>query len=360
MNLENLGYNPFFEENRNRLGLGDFSVGRVMAEHKGSYKVINEKSEFLAKITGKQMFEAQSREDYPAVGDWVVIEELDSEKAVIRGILPRKTIIKRKSGDRNKSGEKTDVQIIAANIDVAFAVESIDRDYNLNRFERYFALARDGGAKGAIILNKIDLISKEELEMKLAEIKNRFKGADIICVSAANNQGLDELRQYILPAKTYCFLGSSGVGKSSIINKLIGEESIRTDDISSYSGRGKHTTTNREMYFLPEGGILIDNPGMREVGMIDSGTGVDDLFDEIIALAENCKYDDCTHTHEPGCAVLAALESGDLDKEKYANYINLKKEAQYYQMSSLQKREKDRQFGKFINKAKKDLKKYKY
>lgn len=358
--LEDLGYDDFFESSRKKLGWGDFSVARVMAEHKGAYEVINQNGEFLAKITGKQIFNALSREDYPAVGDWAAISELDTERAVIRGVLPRKTIIKRKFGDKNKMGDKTEVQVIGANIDVAYVVESIGRDYNLNRFERYFSIARDGGVVSAIILNKTDLISQEELSLKLEQLKQRFNDINIVATSTVNDEGLTELRKNILPGKTYCFLGSSGVGKSSLINKLLGENIIKTDDISFRANRGKHITTGREMYFLKDGGLVIDNPGMREVGMADASAGIDSLFDEITVLAEGCKYADCTHIHEPDCAVLAALKSGRLDEGKYNNYTNLKKEAEYYELSALEKREKDRDFGKFIKKAKKDISQIKH
>jgi len=358
--IEDFGYDAFFESNQKKLGLGEFSVARVTVEHRGAYEVINENGEFLAKITGKQMFNASSREDYPAVGDWVLITELNAGQAVIQAMLSRKTIIKRKFGNKNKTGEKTETQIIAANINVAFVVESVGRDYNLNRFERYFALAAEGGVRPAIILNKVDLISKEELKLKLLEIKKRFPEIDVIPTSTVSGEGLDELRAYIVKGKTYCFLGSSGVGKSSLVNKLLGESVIRTEDISSYSGRGKHITTNREMYFLPNGGIVIDNPGMREVGMIDVGSGIDELFDEITVLSKGCKYKDCTHVQESGCQVLESLKSGKLDEAKYSNYIRLKKEAEFYEMSDLEKRQKDRSFGQFVKKAKKELKGYKF
>jgi ribosome biogenesis GTPase len=323
---------------------------RVISEYKGAYKVRNENGEFLAKVTGKRIFDALSREDYPAVGDWVIIEELLEQQAVIKEILPRHTIIKRK-----EIGKEA-VQIIATNIDVAFIIESVDRDFNLNRFERYFAIAKDGGAKPVIILNKIDLISKEELDLKSIQVKSRFSDIDFIPTSIMTNEGLNKLRIYIEKGKTYCFLGSSGVGKSSLINKLLGKNIIKTEDISLRVGRGKHVTTSRDMYFLENGGIVIDNPGMREVGMTDTGTGINTLFDEINILAKKCKYVDCAHIHEPGCEVLSLLKSGKLDKDKYSNYINLKNEAEHYEMNELEKREKNRQFGKFIKKAKKELK----
>lgn len=351
---EDLGYDALFESNRKKLKLDNFSIARVVVEYKGAYKVKNAEDELLAKITGKQMFNALSREDYPAVGDWVAISKADKERAVIQGILPRKTIIKKKYSGKNET------QIVATNIDTAFIVESVDRDYNLNRFERYFSIAADGGVKSAIILNKIDLISKKELDLKLTQIKNRFHDIDFIFTSTITDEGLNELRNYIIRGKTYCFLGSSGVGKSSLINILLGKNIIKTESIGSRTNRGKHVTTNREMYFLENGGIVIDNPGMREVGITDVGVGIDNLFDEITLLARNCKYTDCTHVHEPGCGVLIALNSGRLDKNKYLNYINLKKEAEHYEMTKTEKKEKDRKFGKFIMKAKKQLDKYRY
>jgi len=360
MKIEDFGYDSFFEASRNNLQLGDFSVARVVTELKGAYRVRNESGEYLAKVTGKQVFKALSREDYPAVGDWVAISTLDDEHAVIQGLLPRRTMIKRRHGDKNRAGERRDVQVIAANIDVAFVVESVDRDYNLNRFERYFAIARDGGVAPAIILNKIDLISPEELENRLRELKDRFPGVDMVLTSIVNDEGLDDLRGYLEPGKTYCFLGSSGVGKSSLINKLLGADSIRTGGISSYSGRGKHTTTARQMYFLQSGAIVIDNPGMREVGMTDASQGIDSFFNEVAALARACKYVNCTHTHEPGCAVIKAVESGSLDAGKYSNYVALRKEAEFYEMNDFERREKDRQFGKFIKTVKKELKNFGY
>ncbi len=352
MKLEDLGYDAFFESNLKKLDLNSYLVARVIAEYKEAYRVRSVTGEYLAKITGKQMFNALSRTDYPAVGDWVAITELNKEQAVIHKILPRKTILKRKYSSRQES------QIIATNIDLAFVIESVDRDYNLNRFERYFVLAKDGNIKPVIVLNKIDLISDAELNLKIDQIQGRFNDVDIIPTSAIAERGLDELMRYVTRGKTYCFLGSSGVGKSSLINKLLGRDAIKIREISHRTGRGKHATTSREIYFLENGGIVIDNPGMREVGMADSNAGIGDVFGEITALSEDCKYVDCTHTHEPGCAVLDAVQSKELDEDKYSNYVKLKKEAEYYSMTELEKRRKGRQFGKFVKKALEQLKKY--
>lgn len=350
--IEDLGYDSFFEFNREKLGLDISKVARVIAEHKESYKVKNINGEYLAKITGKQIFKASSREDYPAVGDWVEISELGENRAMIHSIFPRRTIIKRKYNGKNE------IQVVATNIDVAFIIESIDRDYNLNRIERYSVIAKDGGIVPVIILNKIDLISPEELSLKISQIKSRFKDIDVILTSALAEKGLYELGKYIEKNKTYCFLGSSGVGKSSLINKLINQDKIKIGDIGLRSNRGKHTTTAREMYFLENGGIVIDNPGMREVGMTDTAYGINNFFDEINFFAKKCKFLNCTHIHEPGCEVLVALEAGIIDRDKYSNYINMKKEAEHYGMTEIEKRGKNKKFGKFINKAKKELKRY--
>ncbi|MBL8029937.1 MAG: ribosome small subunit-dependent GTPase A [Candidatus Doudnabacteria bacterium] len=347
-----MGYNEFFEEGRKAMGLERFLVARVISEYRGGYKVKTGDEEFLAKITGKQIYNASSREDYPAVGDWVVIEKLNQDQAVVRGILPRKTILKRKSAG------KDEVQVIASNIDIVFVVESVNSDYNINRLERYVALARDGQIEPAVVLNKADLVTPEELIVKVSEIQNRMPGVHVICTSILKESGLQELETYITPRKTYCFLGSSGVGKSSLVKKLVGDESIKTKSINENTDKGKHTTTSREMYVLENGGILIDNPGIREVGLVDSEQGVSGSFEDVVVLEKNCKYTDCSHVHEPDCAVRAAVASGELSKDKYNNYLNLKKEAGFYKMNTVQKRQKDKRFGKFFKKKMDELKEY--
>jgi ribosome biogenesis GTPase len=349
--LERLGYNDFFEPKRESLDLTQCSIARVIAEHKGTYRVKNTEGEYLAKITGRHVFNAKRREDFPAVGDWVVITMSDEETAIINEIFKRKTILSKKHNNRKGA------QIIATNIDVAFIVESVGRDFNLNRFERYLVLINEGNIKPAIILNKVDLISSGELDMEIEQIKERFNDIDIILTSTITEQGLDELFEYIKKGRTYCFLGSSGVGKSSLINKLLGKSKIKTSEISSATGKGKHTTTSREMYFLENGGIVIDNPGTREVGIAEVTNSIENVFDEIHTLSKDCKYADCTHTHESGCAVLRALDNKSLDKDKYLNYIRLKKEAEHYEMDDVEKRGKDRKFGKFIKRSLKELKK---
>jgi ribosome biogenesis GTPase / thiamine phosphate phosphatase len=345
--LKNLGYNKSTESDIKALELEDSSVARVVAEHRGMYGVKGVSGKYLAKITGKQVFSATERDDYPAVGDWVAITMLDKEKVVIDKILPRKTIL------RKKHNNKQEGQIIATNVDAAFIVESVGENYSLNRFERYVVLAQEGSIRPIIVLNKTDLISETELKLKIREAKTRFNDIDIVSTSTVTKQGLENLMNHIKTGETYCFLGSSGVGKSSLINGLLEENTIDTGEVNSFTGKGKHTTTGRKMYFLKNGGILIDNPGMRGIGMVSMN--MDGVFEEIADLSKKCKYSDCAHEKEPGCAVLAAVEAGELDKKKFNNYIKLKKETEYYEMTKLKKRTKDKQFGKFIKKAKKQL-----
>ncbi len=328
----------------------DFPIARIVAHHRGKYRVRVDDKEFWAEITGKLLFTAESQADYPVVGDLVKISILADNHAIIHELLPRKTILKRKAAG------KAEVQVIAANIDVAFIIQAVDRDFNLNRFERYLSLVIAGKIKPIIVLNKIDLISKEELAEIITQTKNRFKKIDILITSVLRNNGIAELAKVIKKEKTYCLLGSSGVGKSSIINKLLGKNTLKTKNISLSTKKGKHTTTHRELFILENGGMIIDNPGMREVGLADTGTGVDNVFAEISKLAKACKFADCTHSHESNCAVLAAVESGKLDKGRYSNYLKLKKESDYYAMTKLEKRHKDRQFGKMVYKVMKHKK----
>jgi ribosome biogenesis GTPase len=354
INLKDIGYSDYFEDNRKRVTDNNLSPARIIAEHKELYILRNETSELSAKITGKMMFTASSREDYPAIGDWVLIKILDEKQAIIHEILPRKTVLVR------KSTSKSDTQIVASNIDTALIVQSPDRDYNLNRFERYLSLAISGNIEPVIVLNKTDLISDSDLAIKLSEIKRRFKDTDIYTTSTITGKDIVNLKKSIKKGHTYCFLGSSGVGKSSIINMFLGENLIKTGEINLYTNRGKHITTPRELFILEDGGILIDNPGMREIGVLESEAGIKNVFSEISDLAKRCKFSNCNHVNEPGCAVLLAIDSGNLDKSKYDNYIKLIKENEYNTMTRLEKREKDRKFGQFIKTAKRQIKKYKF
>lgn len=342
--INDLGFNKFFESNLKELEIEKHTIARVIAEYKEAYRVINNHGEFLAKITGKQIFNATKREDYPAVGDWVLITELRDSKAIIHQILSRKTILMKKYSDKQEN------QIIATNIDTAFIVESVDKDFNLNRFERYLIIAREANIIPVLILNKIDLISETEINNRLSQVKSRFKNVETILTSTKTEVGMSNLINNINKGKTYCFLGSSGVGKSSLINALLGKNTIKTQEINTTEERGRHTTTVRELYLLKNGGIVIDNPGTREVGVSDSYSGIDSVFKEIAELSRSCKFSNCTHTNEPECAILDAIASNLLDINKFDNYIKLKKESEYFEMNKQEKRAKDRKFGQYVKK----------
>jgi len=358
LKIEDLCYNSFFDADRKTMGFDVADLARVISEHKGSYIVKNAEGEYSAEVTGKSIFLSASREDYPVTGDWVAINKLDAGKAIITGILPRQSVLRRKYGDENKRGDKAGIQLIAANIDTAFVVESVGRDESLNRFERYLSIIKGSGIVPAVILNKIDLISDQELKDKKHILEKRFPEAKIIFASTYLPDGTKQLADNILAGKTYCFLGSSGVGKSSLINGLIGHKAAKTGHISEYSGKGKHVTTSRQMYFLDNGGILIDNPGIREVGIVGTKNDLDMVFNEISTISSGCKFRNCTHTNEPGCKVLLALDANSLDRDQYENYINLCAEVDFSEMTSLKRHEKERSFGKFMKNAKKDLSRY--
>ena len=348
--LEDLGYSEYFQSKSQLSVDTDFSLARIISEHKGRYLLRNEASVLSGKISGKMKFDARYREDYPAVGDWVLIKIISTDHACIYEILPRKTILKRKSANVSEA------QVLATNIDTAFIIQAPDRDYSLNRFERYFALAKSGNVTPAIILNKTDLLSKSELEKILSEIKNRFHNTNVYPTSTISDDGLSDLKESIEKGKTYCLLGSSGVGKSSIVNTLMGEFLMDIGEIGERANRGRHITTHRELFLLESGGLLIDTPGLREIGVLDSSVGIKDTFSEIERLSHNCKFPDCTHQHENDCAVLDAVKNGTLDSDKYKNYIKLIKEDAFNSMSSRQKKEKNKTFGKFIKTSKNNSK----
>lgn len=345
--LEDFGYDNYFKSAAKRLGLNEYLICRVIAEYKELYRVRGKKREYLAKIPGKQMFTAKKREDFPAVGDWLAIKELQQGKAIIIDILPRKNVLKKKYSNKQED------QVIATNIDTAFIVESVDKDFNLNRFERYLIIVREANIIPIFILNKIDLISETEINIKLNQIKNRFNDLEIILTSTKKDADIKDLISYIQKGKTYCFLGSSGVGKSTLINKLLVSDEIKTREISLSSGKGTHTTTTREIYLIQNGGIVIDNPGTREVGISDSSTGIETVFNEIVSISKMCRFSNCSHNQEPGCAIIAAIENNELDEEKFQNYKKMIKETNYFRMSELEKRKKDKKFGQYIKKNKK-------
>lgn len=355
MTIEDLGYNTTLEKYKVENQLDSFEIGRVVAEHKARYSVKTAEGEYDAELIGNLRFTAENRYDLPAVGDWVAFSEYDEGKALIHAIYPRKSIIERKAV--GKSGR---VQIIATNVDCGLIVQSVDRNFNLNRLERYLTICHSSDVEPVIVLSKIDLISETELQSIKDQINNRIKAAQLIAISHQTD-GYGQVENFIEAGKTYCLLGSSGVGKSTLLNNLSGKLLMKTGEISSSVNKGKHVTSHRELIVLDKGGIIIDNPGMREVGIADTSSGLETTFELILEYAEQCKFKDCTHIeHEQDCAVVQAVEEGEIDEAAYANFHKMEREKHHFEADVAERRKKDKEFGKLIKRIQKEKKKHKY
>lgn len=353
MDINDLGYNTFFEKFRNDNELVDFTVGRIVAEHKERYTIRTADTELEAEITGNLRFAATSREDFPAVGDWVALTVYEPDFGVIYKVFPRFSILSRQA-----VGHSGEVQIIATNVDFAFLVQAVDRDFNINRLERYLTICHSAGVKPIVVLTKTDLIGAEMLLQIKESVYQRIKNIPLVTVSNTTHDGLDAVTRLIEKGKTYCMLGSSGVGKSTLINNLRGESVMQTDVISTSTGKGRHVTTHRELVVLENGGILIDNPGMREVGVTDVSEGLSATFDSIFEYAKDCKYQNCTHTNEIGCAVIDAVKNRLIDQKSYDNYLKMNKEKDFFESSVAERRKRDKNFGKMLKDYKKGKSNY--
>lgn len=331
INLADLGLNEryiqeasMYEEN--------LYIGRVSVQHRDLYKVITEQGEIWAEVSGKMNYSAAAARDYPAVGDWVLTDRDSNEKgnAIIHHILRRKSSFERKT-----AGAKTDSQVVAANVDTVFICMSLNNDFNIRRLERYISVAWDSMATPVIVLTKSDIC--DDIESKLLEVQGAAIGIDILVTSSMWEEGYSHIKKYIEKGKTVAFIGSSGVGKSTLINRLLGSEVLKTKDIGD-DDKGRHTTTHRELLLIPEGGVVIDTPGMRELGIVSADLGKS--FVDIDELARKCRFSDCCHESEPGCAVRKAIEDGLLDNERLENYRKLQRELKY---STLNSRELERE-----------------
>lgn len=318
MNLEKLGWKEAF-------GVKDQNtvVARVISEQRQIYKLHDGEKEITGEVSGKFQFQAKVKSDYPSVGDWVVIEPINNEnKGIIQKVLPRVSQFSRQS-----AGDKTEEQIVAANIDYVFLVMALNNDFNVRRLERYLLVAYDSGANPIIVLTKKDLCS--DLQDKMAEVEEIAFGVPVFSVNSTNGEGIEDLKTLISEGKTVSLLGSSGVGKSTLLNALIGETKQVTQEVREGDDRGKHTTTHRELFFLPTGGMVIDTPGMRELQLWGGEEHISSTFTDVEDLAKSCKFSDCTHEKEPGCAVNQAIENGELDQQRLISYRKLMKELAY-------------------------------
>ena len=352
MKIEQLGFNKWFFDEIDPTKLIDHQIARVITVNKDSYTIDNGKGEVSAEVTGKLLFSADSPLDYPATGDWVFAKYFDNDSfAIISEIVPRKSILKRKT-----SGKKIEFQLIATNIDTGLIVQSLDNNYNLRRLERYLVMIIQSNIQPVVLLSKSDLIPVSEIDKKVDEIHALYPDIRVLPFSNEDNTNLKHVKELLVPKKTYCLLGSSGVGKTTLINNLLDGMRLKTHSVREKDGKGRHITTRRQLIKLKNGAMIIDTPGMRELGNFAVDTGIYGTFDEITELSNQCRYNDCSHTQEQGCSILAALKDGIISQERYQSFIKLNKESAFYEMSYLEKKRKDKKFGKFVKSVLKEKK----
>ncbi|MDG5472915.1 ribosome small subunit-dependent GTPase A [Jeotgalibacillus sp. ET6] len=350
--LVRIGWNKVWQEKAE--GYPALVPGRIVVEHKRLYRIETASGLLLGEVSGKFRHTAGEREDYPAVGDWVMLTPFQGEeKAIIHAILPRVSKFSRKM-----AGETSGEQIVAVNIDVVFLVMALNQDFNLRRLERYLLSTWESGATPVVVLSKSDLCEEEEIKDKVQQGETAALGVPIIACSTINGNGVSRLLEHINEGTTVAVMGSSGVGKSSIINSLMQEDRMATHEIREGDDRGKHTTTHRELLSLPTGGVMIDTPGMRELQLWESEGGLEHGFQDIERLARECQFRDCKHENEPGCAVAAAIEEGSLDADRLASYRKLQKELAYMERKS-NKREQliEKKKWKKISQSQKNMRK---
>ena len=321
--LTTFGWSEFFEASFESYAGKRFAPGRVALEHKNLFRVYTRHGEVFAEISGKLRHEATSRRDLPAVGDWVVIRtQPEGGRAMIHAVLPRRTCFARKI-----VGSRTEEQIVGANVDTVFLLTSLNQDFSLRRIERYLLIAWESGANPIIVLSKSDLC--EGVADSINEMQAVARGVPIHAVSVVTGSGLQDIAQYFKRGQTVALIGSSGVGKSTLINHLAGVDHLKVQAVREGDDRGRHTTTHRELILLPAGGLVLDTPGMRELQLFDGDDSLQLIFDDIEVLAARCYFSDCGHQDEPRCMVREALVAGTIDTARYESYEKLQKELKY-------------------------------
>jgi ribosome biogenesis GTPase / thiamine phosphate phosphatase len=342
--LDNIGFSHWFRSRLDADKSAAHDIARVVSVHKDRYTITDGQVEAIAEISGNLFYSANSPADLPTTGDWVYADFYDDDThAIIHGVIPRKTLLRRKT-----AGKQIDFQSIAANIDVAFIIQSADQNFNLGRLERYLVMVNECEITPVILLSKCDLIPHNEVDNLTAGIASVAPQVTVIACSSLSGENIDAVKNFLLPGTTCCLLGSSGVGKTTLLNSILGSAQFETQAVSKKQGKGKHTTTSRELVRLENGAMLIDTPGMRELGNLSVDTGIDETFAEIVELSRNCKFNNCSHTKETGCAILSAIEVGELSAQRYQNYLKMKNESAFNDLTYFEKRKKEKDFGKMI------------
>ncbi len=342
--LDDIGFSPWFRDRLDPDKAEAHQLARVISVQKDRFTIDNGEHVVHAELSGHLFYTADSPADLPTTGDWVYADFYDDDShAIIHGLLPRKTLLKRKT-----AGKSVDLQLIAANIDIAFIVQSADENFNPRRLERYLVMVNEAGITPVVLLSKCDLATPEEIDELKQVVADVTPLTSVIAFSSVTGENIERIKSAISSGDTCCLLGSSGVGKTTLANEILGGGEYRTQSVSKKQSKGRHTTTSRELIRLDNGALLIDTPGMRELGNLAVGAGIDQTFSEVTELAQACRFGDCSHSNEKGCAVQAAIASGELAEERFENYLKLKRESAHNEMSYVEKRRKDKAFGKMV------------